>query len=63
MVRTLLRYGMFVVVPLFMVVVVVGCHSSGRHGRSGPCSGCSRSHQSTGSGHGQADNGRDHARH
>lgn len=61
MVRTLLRYGMFVVVPLFVVVLVVGCQSTGRHGRTGPCSGCNRSHQSAGTGHSQADDGRDHA--
>ena len=62
MIRALRRYGMFVAAPLFMVVLVVGCQSSGRHGRTAPCSGCDRSHQSAGTGHGQADDGRDHAR-
>ncbi len=60
MIRSFLRYGLFVAVPLFMLVLVVGCRSSGRHRPIDPCSSCGQGHQSAGAEHGQADDGHDH---
>lgn len=61
MIRGLIRYRLLFVTPLLAVVFLIGCQSSGRHGRVDPCSGCGRSHQSADPGHGQANDGHDHA--